>query len=229
MVRRAAGVKVRDATSGFRALNPRAMLIQFVHNHFSYTLETLIQAGVQNLVVESVPVRTNPPTRSSRLFRTIPEYLRMSLPVILRSYLAYWPGRTFLRLALGLGLVGSLGVARFAGHYIVDPSYNGHVQSLQIGVFSLTLSFLCVLLAALADLLAVNRRLTEATLSRIREIDARGLQLWKLQNGETRAGVYRTKATLWKAKSDISEVALDQTIGTAAGGQSNKHQQSRIT
>ncbi len=197
LVRLVAGVKVNDATSGFRALNRRAALSQFVHNRFSYTLETLIHAGVQGLAVESVPVRTNAPTRRSRLFRSIPQYLRRSIPVILRSYLAYSPGRTFSLLAVILGVIGSAGIARFAGHYIVDPGYNGHVQSLQLGGCSLTLAFLCGLLAAVADLLAVNRHLMEATLHRVRELDARELRLWELDLGETRAGVYRTMAPVW--------------------------------
>jgi len=203
LVRRAAGVQVNDATSGFRALNRRAAAMQFVHNRFSYTLETLIHAGVQGLAVVSIPVRVNAPTRPSRLFRSIPQYLQRSIPVILRSYLAYWPGRTFSRIALGLGLLGLLGVGRFVGHYLIDPDYNGHIQSLQVGVFSLTLAFLCALLAALADLLSVNRRLSEATLLRIKEIDARELRLWDLAPGESRAGVHRT----WAARLESANGA----------------------
>ncbi len=198
LVRRAAGVRVNDATSGFRALNRRAALMQFVHNRFSYTLETLIHAGVQGLAVESVPVRVNGPTRPSRLFKSIPQYLRRSIPVIARSYLAYWPGRTFSAVAVLLGLLGALGVGRFAWHYVLDPNYNGHVQSLVAGAACLTLSFLCALLAAVGDLLAVNRRLVEETLQRVRELDARDLRLWELQPGESRAGVYRTAAPWWK-------------------------------
>ncbi|MEK6261863.1 MAG: glycosyltransferase family 2 protein [Planctomycetota bacterium] len=211
LVRMASGVQVNDATSGFRALNRRAVLMQFVHNRFSYTLETLIHAGVQGLAVESIPVHVNPPTRPSRLFRSIPQYLLLSIPVILRSYLAYWPGRTFSLLAVAMGCVGILGVARFAGHYFIDPTYNGHIQSLQVGVFCLTLSFLCGLLAALGDLLAVNRRLAEATLHRIRQLDARELRLWELVAGETRAGVYRTKATFWRTTSSCRHNAETET------------------
>lgn len=218
LVRRAAGVRVNDATSGFRALNRRAVAMQFVHNRFSYTLETLIHAGVQGLAVVSIPIRVNPPTRPSRLFRSIPQYLRRSIPVILRSYLAYWPGRTFSIIALGLALVGVLGVGRFLGHYLIDPNYNGHIQSLQVGAFSLTLSFLCALLAAIGDLLAVNRRLGEETLQRLREIDARELRLWELGPRETRAGVYRTAAAVYEKAIDILSRREFKTLSAVANG-----------
>jgi glycosyltransferase involved in cell wall biosynthesis len=206
LVRRAAGVHVNDATSGFRALSRRAVLTQFVHNQFSYTLETLIHAGVQGFAVQSVPVRVNGPTRPSRLFRSIPQYLSRSIPVILRSYLAYWPDRTFLFLAILLSVLGVFGLARFAVPYVLDPNYNGHIQSLQLGACCLTLAFLCGLLAALADLLAVNRRLIEATLHRIRDIDSRELKLWEMRPLESRAGVYRTREAPWLARDQTREL-----------------------
>ncbi|MDB5342949.1 MAG: glycosyltransferase family 2 protein [Schlesneria sp.] len=208
LVRRASGVRINDATSGFRALNRRAASIQFVHNRFSYTLETLIHAGVSGLAVESVPVRVNPPTRASRLFSSLPQYLRRSVPIIVRSYLTYWPGRTFCWLGLAFAVFGGAGIAKFAGHYLLNPNYNGHIQSLQLGVGSLTIAFLCALLAVLGDLLAVNRRLLEAALERIRDYDARELRLWEIGCGETRAGVYRTFAEPWLSTCGRTELMV---------------------
>lgn len=199
VVRTAAGVSVADATSGFRALNRRSAKMQIVHNRFTYTLETLIHAGEQGLAVESVSIDVNPPSRASRLFRSIPHYLRMTIPTIIRSYLAYWPGRTLSALACFAFMIGLAGVCRFGIAYVNDPSYNGHIQSLQVGIFALTLAFLCLLLALLSDLLSVNRRLIENVLVRVKEIEAIQLELWKLEPGETRAGVYRTRVDTWKS------------------------------
>jgi hypothetical protein len=106
VVRRASGTEVADSTSGFRALSRRAATTLFVHNRFSYTLETIIQAGQAGLVLENVPIETNPQTRTSRLFRSIPEYLRRNGAVIVRAYNMYWPAQTFGVLALALLLLG---------------------------------------------------------------------------------------------------------------------------
>src|SRR5690606_30081022 len=111
VVRRASGTAVRDSTSGFRAMNRRAAATLFVHNRFTYTLESIIQAGAAGLAIVDVPITTNPQTRSSRLFRSIGGYVRRNGAVIVRSYGTYWPVQTFgviavLLLLLGLGLGG---------------------------------------------------------------------------------------------------------------------------
>ena len=173
VVRRASGTAVADSTSGFRAMNRKAAYALFVHNRFSYTLETIIQAGQAGLVVENVPIQTNPKARESRLFRSIPEYLRRNGSVILRAYNMYWPAQTFGFLAAVLLLVGLFLGGRFAYFYLQDPDYSGHVQSLLVGVGALILSFLVGLMALLGDLLASNRRLTEEVLQRVRRLDAR--------------------------------------------------------
>ena len=89
VVRRASGTTVRDATSGFRAINRRAAAALFVHNRFTYTLETIIQAGAAGLTIVDVPITTNPATRSSRLFRSMAAYVRRNGAVIVRSYGMY--------------------------------------------------------------------------------------------------------------------------------------------
>ena len=194
VVRRASGTSVADSTSGFRAMNRKAAYALFVHNRFTYTLETIIQAGQAGLVLENVAVQTNPQTRKSRLFRSIPEYVRRNGAVILRAYNMYWPVQTFgvvagLLLLLGLSLGG-----RFVYFYIQDPDYSGHIQSLLVGVGAIVLAFLVGLMALLGDLLATNRRLTEEILQRVRRLDAH-IGLRPEVHGTE--GVERTQARAW--------------------------------
>ena len=172
VVRRASGTPVADSTSGFRAMGRKAAYHLFVHNRFTYTLETIIQAGQAGLVIENVEITTNPKTRESRLFGSIPEYLRRNGAVIVRAYNMYWPVQTFGFVALALLLVGLALGGRFAFFYLQNPDYSGHVQSLLVGVGALILAFLVGLMALLGDLLASNRRLTEELLHRVRRLDA---------------------------------------------------------
>jgi hypothetical protein len=172
VVRKASGLNVRDSTSGFRAVNRSAMYTLFVHNRFSYTLETIIQAGNLGLAVENVPVDTRVVDRPSRLFRSIPHYLRQSVPVILRSYAMYRPGKTFGALAAVFLTAGSLLIGRFFYYYLLSPSISSHIQSLQIGVGAVVLAFIVGLMAYLGDLIAANRRLSEEMLGKLRRMDA---------------------------------------------------------
>lgn len=172
VVRRASGTDVRDSTSGFRAVNRKALSLLFVHNQFTYTLETIIQAGKLGLVTENVPIRINPKTRESRLFNSIPDYLRRNGPVIVRSYNLYWPVQTFGYLALVLLLIG-LGLGgRFLYFFVLDPNVSSHVQSLLVGVGAVIMAFIVGLMALMGDLLATNRRLSEEILARVRRLDA---------------------------------------------------------
>lgn len=194
VVRRASGTMVADSTSGFRALSRHAASTLFVHNRFSYTLETIIQAGQAGLTLENVAIETNPQTRKSRLFRSIPEYLRRNGGVIVRAYNMYWPAQTFGFLAVLLLLLG-LGLgARFVYFYILDPSYSGHVQSLLVGVGAIVLAFLVGLMALLGDLMATNRRLIEELLTRVRRLDAA-----QARGSTDVEGVQNTGAAPWLA------------------------------
>jgi len=172
LVRRASGTAVTDSTSGFRAMNRKTISRLFVHNDFTYTLETIIQAGKLGLVLENVKVTTNPQTRESRLFRSIPEYLRRNGPVIFRSYAMYWPVQTFGWIAALLTVLGVVLTGRFAVAWALDPSVSRYIQSLQIGVGAIVLGFIVALMALMSDLLATNRRLAEEVLSRVRRLDA---------------------------------------------------------
>jgi glycosyltransferase involved in cell wall biosynthesis len=197
LVRKASGVSVADSTSGFRAMNRKALSTLFVHNSFSYTLETMIQAGKSGLAVENVAIVTNPQTRKSRLFSSIPEYLRRNGPVIFRAYAMYWPLQTFgfmaaMLLLLGLGLGG-----RFLYFYVQEPDVSAHIQSLQVGVGAVVLAFVVGLMAVLGDLLAANRRINEELLGRVRRLDAE-LAAERRERGVPIEGVRSTGAQPWR-------------------------------
>lgn len=204
VVRGVSGTNVTDSTSGFRALNRRAIEKLFVHNRFTYTLETLIQAGNQGLVTENVLITTNAATRESRLFTSIPDYLMRNGPVILRSYGLYRPAHTFGYLAVGLLCAGLLSASRFAIAFLTPPfGDDGHVQSLLVGVGLVLLAFIVGLMGYLGELLATNRRLLEELLERTRRVDS------LLASEERRAGrglsrVTHTDAEPW-TPSDPSD------------------------
>jgi len=172
IVRRASGTEVADATSGFRALNNKAISYLFVHNKFTYTLETIIQAGSLGLTITNVKIKTNPDKRKSRLASSMMDYLRRNGPVIFRSYTMYWPAQTFGYIALALFFIGMILVGRFLYFFVQNPNYSGHIQSLQVGVGSIVMAFIVGLLALIGDLLASNRRLNEEILSRLRKVEA---------------------------------------------------------
>jgi glycosyltransferase involved in cell wall biosynthesis len=199
LVRRASGVSVADSTSGFRAMNRKAVSTLFVHNSFTYTLETMIQAGKAGLVVENVKIETNPQTRASRLFSSIPEYLRRNGPVIFRAYGMYWPLQTFGFIAALLVVLGVVLGGRFLYYYVLEPDVSGHIQSLQVGVGAVVLGFVVGLMAFLGDLLAANRRLNEELLARIRRLDAE-LAANKRRRGQALEGVLSTGAPPWRGQ-----------------------------
>jgi glycosyltransferase involved in cell wall biosynthesis len=167
VVRAASGTGVRDAPSGFRAYSRAAALRLYVHSDYSYTLETLIQAGAQRLRVVSVPVRVNPQTRRSRLVASIPSYLLHSAVTIVRAYVTYRPLVVF-SLVGGLFLtVGMLGIIRFLYFFFTDGGA-GHVQSVMLAATLWAVGVMIVLSGLLADLIAANRRLAEEALYRLR-------------------------------------------------------------
>jgi glycosyltransferase involved in cell wall biosynthesis len=171
VVRHASKTEIRDATSGFRAYTRDAALRLNVVSTFSYTLETLIQAGNSGLAVTQVPVRTNPKTRESRLYRSIAEYLKRSVGTIVRIYLTYEPLPIFLWPAAVLGLVGTALLARFGWFYITESGPTGHVQSLIVGASLIIFALQLVLLGVISELLRMSRLISERTLYRVRAIE----------------------------------------------------------
>jgi glycosyltransferase involved in cell wall biosynthesis len=173
LVRQLSATNVADSPSGFRAISRKAALGLFVHNRFTYTLETVIQAGRAGIAVENVKVRTNNKTRESRLFKSIPDYLRKAGGVMFRAYAMYRPVQVFSRIAFVLFAVGALTWGRFLYLFFSRGSASGHIQSLIVGTGAVVLSFLVGLVAMLAELLAANRRLLEDLLMRVRNIESR--------------------------------------------------------
>ena len=168
---RAAELEVPDATSGFRALSRDAALRTLVLSNYSYTLETLIQAGARRAAVLFVPVGTNPQTRPSRLMRNIPEYIGKSTVTIVRAYAMYRPLRVFVTLGSILIVLGLLPGFRFLYFYF-SGNRVGHVQSLILAAVLLIVGFQIVLIGLVADVLASNRKLLEEVVYRLRRQDA---------------------------------------------------------
>ena len=164
------GLKIPDATSGFRALSREAALRTLVLNDYSYTLETLIQAGARKMPVEYVKIRTNPQTRPSRLIRSIPHYLANSSATIVRSYAMYRPLRVFTILG-GLLFFGGLVLAgRFLYFYFIGQG-SGHLQSVILAAVLLITGFQVLLIGLVADLIGFNRKILEEIIYRLRQLE----------------------------------------------------------
>ncbi len=170
VVRRLSGTQVADATSGFRAISREAALRLHVFTRFTYTLETILQAGEAGMTVVSVPIRTNPGTnRPSRLFRSNLGYVLRSLESIARIVVLYNPLRIFVRLAAVPALASLILLARYLYFYFTGSSPAGHVQSLILSVILIFVAGQIWVVGVVADLIAVNRRLTEELLIRSRD------------------------------------------------------------
>lgn len=159
-VRMASKTNVTDAPSGFRAISRETAMRLNVFNPYTYTLETIIQAGQSNLRVASVPIRTNEDLRPSRLVKSISSYVRRSLITILRVFITYRPLFVFFWLAVILAIPGALLGFRFLYYYLAGHG-DGHVQSLILASLMLMLAALAGLCGLLADLISTNRKLLE--------------------------------------------------------------------
>ena len=171
-IAQASGLETPDATSGFRALSREAALRTLVLSDYSYTLETLIQAGNRRMAVAYVPIRTNPQTRPSRLMRSIPHYLTNSSATILRAYTMYRPLRVFTTLGLFIIACGLAVGLRFLYFFLTETGA-GHIQSVILAAVLLIVGFQVLLIGMLADLIGSNRQILEEVLYRIRKIEAK--------------------------------------------------------
>jgi glycosyltransferase involved in cell wall biosynthesis len=170
VVRAASNTSVPDAPSGFRAFSRKAAMELNVFNEYTYTLETIIQAGQKRLAVTSVPVGVNADLRPSRLVRSIPSYVWRSLVVICRIFITYKPfvvftvvGTAFFTAGFALGL-------RFLYHYI-NGQGSGHIQSVILAALLLGIGFFLVVAGIIADLISVNRKLLERVDYRLRRLE----------------------------------------------------------
>jgi glycosyltransferase involved in cell wall biosynthesis len=171
VVSAASGAAVADAPSGFRAFSREAALQMNVLSGYSYTLETLIQAGAAHLRVASVPIAARPSERPSRLMRSIPHYLLHSGATVLRAYATYRPLAIFLTVGIALIALGAVGIGRFLYYYVTEGGA-GHVQSLVLAAALVIVGFQVLLIGLVADLVAANRRLVEEALVRLRRLEA---------------------------------------------------------
>ena len=164
VVRMASATTVVDAPSGFRAFSRKAAQSLHVHGEYSYTLETIIAAGTRHMAVTSVPIRTNPDLRPSRLVKSLPDYVLRSAVTIVRSFATYRPLRFFVSIGAAAFSVGLCLGVRYL--YLVSIGQgDGHIQSVILGALLTGMGVLVALIGIVADLIAVNRRLLEKVLA----------------------------------------------------------------
>jgi glycosyltransferase involved in cell wall biosynthesis len=159
VVRRFSGTPVRDAASGFRAMSAEAALRLQVFGRYTYTMETLIQAGWEGLAVTSVPIRVNAVTRPSRLVRSIPQYVSRSAQTIIRSFVLYRPFRFFAYLGAVPFTIGLVLLLRWLGYFLFADEYESRVPGLIAGIASVLVAIQIWAVGFVADLQAANRRL----------------------------------------------------------------------
>jgi glycosyltransferase involved in cell wall biosynthesis len=187
VISKASGLHTPDATSGFRAFTRDMALRTLVLSDYSYTLETLIQAGARRKAVAFVKVGTNPQLRPSRLFRSIAQYMRLSGATILRAYTLYRPLRVFLTLGFLLILLGTIPGLRYLYLFVTGQGV-GHVQSLILAAILLVVGFQILMIGLVADLLSFNHKLMEEVVYRLRKLELSDATppLERQEEGETR-------------------------------------------
>jgi glycosyltransferase involved in cell wall biosynthesis len=175
VINKAAGTNLPDAASGFRAYSKEALLLLNTVTQFSYCMETIIQAGNKKLSITSIPVTTNPPTRESRLFRSVRSYIFKSGAAIVRGFIMYKPYLVFGWLGGILLIAGAIPCARYMYFALVENSSRGHLQSLIVGSTLLISAFLCFVLNIIADLIRINRTLIEVNLEHTKKMRFKSL------------------------------------------------------
>lgn len=170
VVRKASNSDIPDAPSGFRAFSREAALRLNVTNEYTYTLETIVQAGRNKIAQTSVPIRTNGELRPSRLFNSMMGYVKKSMVTILRAYLMYSPLKTFTIMAIIPTLIG-LGIDIRYLVYMCMGEGAGHMQSLILGSTLIMMGFMTFVMGLMADLIAKNRKILEDVQYHVRKVD----------------------------------------------------------
>lgn len=170
VVRLVSGTEIPDAPSGFRAYSRETAMKLNVVSRYTYTLETIIQAGHKNVALESVPVRTNPQLRKSRLFKSMRAYIKRSVFTMFRIFLMYRPFKLFASVGSVIFALGSVLGCRFLYFYFTGTG-DGHIQSLILAAVLLMIGFQTITLGLLADVISANRKLIEDVQYRVRKMD----------------------------------------------------------
>jgi len=172
VVRQVSSTSVPDTTSGFRAYTREAALRMTIVSEFSYTLESIIQAGKKRMAIAHVPIATNPRTRKSRLFDSVFSYVKRSAATIVRIYAMYEPLKIFSYIGLSVVAVGILLSMRFVITYLTEPNATGrNLQSLIFGAVLMIVGFQVLLIGLLADVISANRKLLEDLVYRVRSLE----------------------------------------------------------
>jgi glycosyltransferase involved in cell wall biosynthesis len=170
VVRQLSGSNVKDATTGFRAYNREAALRMNIVSEYTYTLESIIQAEHQSLAIENITVSTNYVKRPSRLFRSIPQYIKRSVVTLMRIYAMYNPLRLFLNVGMVFICAGTLLGFRFLIYFLMGEG-SGKIQSLILTAVLLIIGFQLLVIGLVSDLISANRRLIEDALLRIKKVE----------------------------------------------------------
>ena len=178
-VRIASRTEVADAPSGFRALSRDAAMRMNVFNEYTYTLETIIQAGQKNMAVASVPIRVNADLRPSRLVKSIISYVKKSMTTILRIAIVYRPLKFFATIGTVLIILGVIPGVRFIWLAFTHAGPAGHTQSLILSAILVILGAQMWVMGIMGDLLSVNRKLLEDILYRVKRIEFDGVKTKK--------------------------------------------------
>ena len=170
VVRMLSDTTVPDAVSGFRAFSRHAAMQMNIVSSYTYTIETIIQAGKKQLSVDSVPIGTNPKTRESRLIKSVPGFVGRSAITMIRMYTMYQPLRVFFYIGTFLLLLGMIPSMRFL-YYFLTGTGGGHVQSLILAAILYIVGFHVLMIGLVADVIGFNRKLIEEILMRVRRIE----------------------------------------------------------
>jgi glycosyltransferase involved in cell wall biosynthesis len=170
VVRQVSNTSVPDTTSGFRAYTRDAALRMTIVSEFSYTLESIIQAGKKRMAIAHVPISVNPRTRESRLFDSVFSYIKRSGATIVRIYAMYEPLKVFTYLGLTILGVGLLGLGRFIYYYFESQAFR-HIASLIASALLMIVGFIVLVIGLLADVISGNRKLLEDLLYRVRMLE----------------------------------------------------------
>lgn len=169
-VRRASNTNIPDAPSGFRAFSAEAAMRINVVNDYTYTLETIVQAGREKIPITSVPIRTNPALRESRLAQSMYRYVRTSMLTILRAYLVYKPLKAFAFVSIFPAIPGIVIWIRFLYYYFTAGGA-GHIQGLIMGCTLLIIAFVTFMIGVLGDAVSANRKILQDTQYHIRRME----------------------------------------------------------